>query len=130
MPARNADVLQRLEAPHRNRRIARPALRRRAGERPMVLFSVVAATALAAMALVPIAGPAFASLDLPVDAAATRTADTARRPLSAVDLACRGQAWGGESAGCLDAIAAESGRPRAVRMIAAAAPVSTTPNIF
>ena len=52
--------------------------------------------------------------------------------LSETDIACRGQAWGAESAECLATIAKESGRSEArkIRLIAAAEAQTTTPNVF
>ncbi|TIS02361.1 MAG: hypothetical protein E5X13_10600 [Mesorhizobium sp.] len=55
-----------------------------------------------------------------------------RLPQSQVEFACKGQSWGAENAECLRAIAEQSGqhRARAVRMIANAAPLTDTPNVF
>ncbi|TIV62878.1 MAG: hypothetical protein E5V89_32490, partial [Mesorhizobium sp.] len=63
---------------------------------------------------------------------APTTLKTARLPQPQVDFACKGQNWGAESPECLLAIAEQSGqhRARAVRMIANAAPLTNTPNVF
>ncbi|RUY02172.1 hypothetical protein EN991_36455, partial [Mesorhizobium sp. M7A.F.Ca.US.005.03.2.1] len=60
------------------------------------------------------------------------TTRTARLPVPLTDFACKGQAWGAESMDCLRAIAEQSGthKSRAIRMIANAAPLTGTPNIF
>ena len=128
----NADL--RLQAPERNDRRPKLALRQRASDHPMAMFIVLAACAFVAMAFTPTIGPAFASLNPPanvVDGAPTTT-KTARLPTPEIDFACKGQAWGAESADCLRVIAAQSGvhRARAVRMIASAAPLTDTPNVF
>lgn len=86
------------------------------------------------MAFTPTVGPAFASLNPPasvVDGAST-TIKTARLPMPETDFACKGQNWGAESVDCLRAIAEQSGthKARAIRMIANAAPLTNTPNIF
>jgi hypothetical protein len=47
-----------------------------------------------------------------------------------IDFACKGQAWGAESTECLRVIAEQSGKARAVRMIANAVPLAETPNVF
>jgi hypothetical protein len=114
-------------------RFPRLALRQRSREHPMVMFSVIVATAFLSMALFPTSGPAWASfggpLKLTEDAA---TAKTYRLPLSQIERACRGQAWGAESADCLGVIVKESGqgKPRKVRMIASVEKLTHTPNIF
>lgn len=110
------------------------AIRQRANEHPMMMFSVFVFASLTSMALAPASGPAFASMGTAprlVEGART-TAKTDRLPLSETDIACQGQAWGTESEVCLEAIAEDSGigEPRNVRLIANAAPVHTTPNIF
>ena len=117
-----------------NERHAKLALRRRASEHPVVMFSILGACALAVMFLTPASGPAFASLNPPANAVdgAPTTIKTARLPEPEIDFACQGQAWGAESAECLRVIAAQSGvhKERAIRMIANAAPLTTTPNVF
>ncbi len=100
----------------------------------MVMFSVIVATAFLSMALIPTSGPAWASFGEPlklVEDAATM-AKTYRLPMSETDRACRGQAWGAENADCLGVIAKESGvhKPRTIRMVASAEPLTHTPNIF
>lgn len=100
----------------------------------MAMFMALAACAFAGMAFAPTVGPAFASLNPPANIAdgALTTTRTARLPMPAIDFACKGQAWGAESADCLRAIAEQSGthKARAIRMIANAAPLTNTPNIF
>ncbi|TGQ45770.1 MULTISPECIES: hypothetical protein [unclassified Mesorhizobium] len=125
---------RRFQAPERNDRRPKLALRQRASDHPMAMFMVLAACAFVGMAFAPTVGPAFASLNPPanvVDGAPTTT-KTARLPMPEIDFACKGQAWGAESADCLRAIAEQSGvhKARAVRMIANAAPLTSTPNIF
>ncbi|MER8981623.1 hypothetical protein [Mesorhizobium sp. M0870] len=124
----------RLQAPERNDRRPKLALRQRASNHPMAMFMVLAACAFVGMAFTPTIGPAFASLNPPsnlIDGAQTTTR-TARLPVPVTDFACKGQAWGAESIDCLRAIAEQSGthKSRAVRMIANAAPLADTPNIF
>ena len=125
---------RRLQAPERADRRSKLALRQRANDHPMAMFMALAACAFIGMALTPTVGPAFASLNPPanvVDGAATTT-KTARLPVPATDFACKGQSWGAESVDCLRAIAEQSGthKARAIRMIANAAPLTNTPNIF
>ena len=125
---------RRLQAPERADRRSKLALRQRANDHPMAMFMALAACAFIGMALTPTVGPAFASLNPPanvVDGAATTT-KTARLPGPATDFACKGQSWGAESVDCLRAIAEQSGthKARAIRMIANAAPLTNTPNIF
>lgn len=110
------------------------AIRQRANEHPMMMFSVFVFASLTSMALAPANGPAFASMGPAprlVEGART-TAKTDRLPLSETDIACQGQAWGSESEACLVAIAEDAGmrEPRKVRLIASAEPVHTAPNIF
>jgi len=120
----------------RSRIFKRPrlALRERANEHPMAMFTVFVFASLTSMALAPSNGPAFASMGTtPRPIEATRTTEkTDRLPLSRTDIACQGQAWGNESEICLEAIAKETGvrEARKVRLIASAEPVRTTPNIF
>ena len=125
---------RRFQAPERNDRRPKLALRQRASDHPMAMFTVLAACAFIGMAFTPTIGPAFASLNPPanvVDGAQTTT-KTARLPMPATDFACKGQAWGAESVDCLRAIAEQSGthKARAIRMIANAAPLTSTPNVF
>lgn len=124
----------RLHGPERNDRRPKLSLRQRASDHPMAMFLLVSATAFSSMVMAPAAGPAFASLNPPaniVDGAST-TLKTARLPQPQIEFACKGQTWGAESPDCLRAIAEQSGqkKARAVRMIANAAPVTSTPNIF
>ncbi|QPC90568.1 hypothetical protein [Mesorhizobium sp. INR15] len=125
---------RRFQAPQRNDRRPKLALRQRASDHPMAMYMVLAATAFIGMAFTPTVGPAFASLSPPaniVDGAPTTTR-TARLPMREIDFACKGQSWGSESVTCLRAIAEQSGthKNRAIRMIASAAPLTTTPNVF
>ncbi|ESX60358.1 hypothetical protein X760_14515 [Mesorhizobium sp. LSHC422A00] len=117
-----------------NERRAKLALRQRASDYPVAMFSMLGACALAVMFLTPASGPAFASLNPPANVVqgAPTTIKTARLPEPEIDFACQGQAWGAESAECLRVIAAQSGvhKARSVRMIANAAPLTTTPNVF
>ena len=108
---------RRLQAPERNDRRPKLALRQRANDHPMALFVVLGAAAFAGMAFAPTVGPAFASLN---------------PPMPEIDYVCKGQAWGAESADCLRVIAEQSGihKARAVRVIANAAPLTDTPNVF
>lgn len=126
--------VRRFQAPERNDRRPKLALRQRASDHPMAMFMVLAISAFVGMMFAPTVGPAFASLNPPaniVDGALTTT-KTARLPMPEIDFACKGQAWGAESADCLRAIAEQSGvhKTRAVRMIANAAPLTSTPNVF
>jgi hypothetical protein len=125
---------RRLQAPERADRRPKLALRQRASDHPMAMFMALAACAFAGMAFAPTVGPAFASLNPPANIAdgALTTTRTARLPMPAIDFACKGQAWGAESVDCLRAIAEQSGthKARAIRMIANAAPLTNTPNIF
>jgi hypothetical protein len=124
----------RLQAPERNDRRPKLALRQRASDHPMAMFMVLAACAFIGMAFAPTIGPAFASLNPPANLVegAQTTTRTARLPMPVIDFACRGQAWGAESIDCLRAIAEQSGthKARTIRMIANAAPLTGTPNIF
>ena len=124
----------RLQASERNDRRPKLALRQRASDHPMAMFMVLAACAFVGMAFTPTIGPAFASLNPPanlIDGAQTTTR-TVRLPVPVTDFACKGQTWGAESIDCLRAIAEQSGthKSRAIRMIATAAPLADTPNIF
>lgn len=125
---------RRLQAPERSDRRPKLALRQRASDHPMAMFMALGAVAFAGMMFTPAAGPAFASLNPPANVVegAPTTNKTARLPMPEIDFACKGQAWGAESADCLRAIAEQSGmhRDRAVRMIANAAPLTNTPNVF
>jgi hypothetical protein len=128
---------QTLQAPQRNPFFPQIALRRRSNDHPMVMFSLIAATAIACMALAPSAGTAFATPGAPLKLTEqVRTTEKSSRlaPVSDVDVACRGQAWGAETSECLGVIAKEAGKvrqePVRIRMIADAGPAATTPNIF
>lgn len=117
----------------RSRIYRRPrlAIRQRANEHPMAMFSVLVIASLSSMVLAPTSGPAFASMGAAprsIDGART-TAKTSRLLLSETEIACRGQAWGAQSETCVETISKENGA-RKVRLIASAEPVRTTPNIF
>lgn len=114
------------------------ALRKRSADHPMAMFAIIASVAFASMVIVPTSGTAFASLG-PVAGPAVKqaegnrtTAKTDRMPTSETDIACRGQAWGSESTGCLAVIEKESGKGemRKIRVIADANGPSATPNVF
>ncbi|MDX8499537.1 hypothetical protein RFM99_14040 [Mesorhizobium sp. VK4C] len=128
------DASRHAYGPERNDRRRKPALRQRASDHPMATFMLIGACAFASMVLAPVSGPAFASLNPPANVVqgASTTLKTARLPEPAIDFACKGQNWGAENAECLRAIAEQSGqhRARAVRMIANAAPLTNTPNVF
>lgn len=114
--------------------LPRIALRQRANEHPMAMFTIFVFASLSSMALAPSSGPAFASIGTaqhPIERSHT-TAKTDRLPLSETDIACQGQAWGVESEICLNAIAKDTGvhEARKVRLIASAESMRTTPNIF
>jgi hypothetical protein len=125
---------RQLQPRERPARFPRLALRQRSSEHPMVMFSVIVATAFLSMALIPTSGPAWASFGGPLKLTedAATTAKAYRLPLSQIERACRGQAWGAESADCLGVIVKESGpgKPRKVRMVASTEPLTHTPNIF
>ncbi|AZO11258.1 MULTISPECIES: hypothetical protein [unclassified Mesorhizobium] len=129
-----ADMKRRAHGPELNDRRPKLSLRQRASDHPMAMFMLLGATAFSSMLLAPAAGPAFASINPPANVVegASTTLKTARLPQPAIEFACKGQNWGAESAECLRAIAEQSGqhRARAVRMIANAAPLTNTPNIF
>ncbi|RRI04956.1 hypothetical protein EH240_07340 [Mesorhizobium tamadayense] len=129
-----ADTSRREHGPERNDRRPKLALRQRASDHPMAMFMLLGATAFTSMVLAPAAGPAFASINPPANVVegAPTTLKTARLPQPQIDFACKGQNWGAENAECLRAIAEQSGqhKARAVRMIANAAPLTNTPNIF
>ncbi len=110
------------------------ALRRRSQEHPMVMFATVVAAAFVWTLMPGDTGMTQASASAPskVIQESTSTAKTSRLPMSDVDRACHGQAWGGESAECLRMIARDNGKADfRVRLIADAGPASpSTPNIF
>ena len=129
-----ADAYRRAHGPERNDRRPKLSLRQRASDHPMAMFMLLGVTAFTSMVIAPATGPAFASLNPPANVVegASTTLKTARLPQPQVEFACKGQNWGAESADCLRAIAEQSGqhKARAVRMIANAAPLASTPNIF
>jgi hypothetical protein len=129
-----AQTNQRPHGPERNDRRPKLALRQRANDHPMAMFMLIGTCAFVGMLATPASGPAFASINPPANVVegASTTLKTARLPEPEIDFACKGQNWGAESAYCLRVIAEQSGqhRARAVRMIANAAPLTNTPNIF
>ncbi|MDW6021535.1 hypothetical protein SAZ10_07125 [Mesorhizobium sp. BAC0120] len=110
----------------------RLALRRRSHEHPIAMFATIVAAAFVWILVPgePVVRPAASAPIKTLDH--TTTGKTSRLPMSAIDLACEGQAWGGESLDCVRMIARESGKADLkVRMIADAAPADlNTPNIF
>lgn len=134
MIATAQQVDRQLQPRERPARFPRLALRQRSSEHPMVMFSVIVATAFLSMALFPTSGPAWASFGgtLKLTEDADTTAKTYRLPLSPIERVCHGQPWGAESADCLGVIVKEAGlgKPRKVRMVANAEPLTHTPNIF
>ena len=131
---RIANANCRTHGPERNDRRPKLALRQRASDHPMAMFLLVGGCAFASMMVAPASGPAFASINPPANVVegAQTTLKTARLPERSIDFACKGQNWGAESVDCLRAIAEQSGqhRERAIRMIANAAPLTNTPNVF
>lgn len=131
---RIANANRHTHGPERNDRRPKLALRQRASDHPMAMFMLIGTCVFVGMLAAPASGPAFASINPPANVVegAQTTLKTARLPEPAVDFACKGQNWGAESVDCLRAIAEQSGqhRERAVRMIANAAPLTNTPNIF
>ncbi len=97
-----------------------PALRRRAAEHPMALFSVVAA-----VAILSVAAPWQVANTLTGPGAAMPRGSSVvpEKPVrSEIDLACEGQVWGSETPGCLLAIAKDGGKdmPARIRTISGA----------
>jgi hypothetical protein len=122
------------QASERSTVFARLALRERSENHPMVMFAAIVSAAFVWTLMPGETTVSAASAGAPVKEIreATTTAKTSRLPLSAVDRACEGQSWGGESLACVTMIARESGKADfKVRMIADAAPADlNTPNIF
>jgi hypothetical protein len=106
------------------------ALRQGSDDHPMAMFFLIVAMAFAAAALIPQSGAAFASFG--TRSLEPASAKTSRLAASETDIACRGQAWGAESEACLAVIARESGKGEdlRIRLVAAAYPGPTTPNVF
>lgn len=102
----------------------RMALRQRAADHPMIMFFVAAAAAFTAMAMVPPAGAAFATLGTSTQTVQTNVGAEEQQNvgLSEIDIACSGQAWGAQTPECLATIAKDSGRGdgRSIRVIAGA----------
>ena len=92
-------------SPRRHGYLSRIALRQRTQDHPMAMFFLIVVTAFVAAALISPSAAALASLgarDLPSSTGAGIAIE--------VDAACRGQAWGAESAACLAEIARKAGR--------------------
>lgn len=97
-----------------------PALRRRASEHPMALFSVVAT-----VAILSISAPWQVAGTLLLPAAVTPRGEPvmpAKPVRTEIDLACEGQVWGSETTNCLLAIAKDGGKdvPARIRTISGA----------
>jgi hypothetical protein len=111
----------------------RLALRRRSHEHPIAMFGTIVAAAFV-WTLIPGQPAVTPAASAPIKALdqTTTTGKTSRLPMSDVDRACQGQAWGGESLECVTMIVRENGKADLkVRMIADAAPTNpNTPNIF
>lgn len=122
--------------------ITRTQIRERTDEHPMAMFAVIVSAAFITFAVLPSTQSAFASTSKPTfivtdvlrtsdDDGVRTTAKTDRLPAATETAqACEGQAWGDESLDCLLVIAREGGKDGALRMIADATPVRTTPNVF
>ena len=123
-------------APGRNPFFAVLTLRERLNERPMVVFALIAWGACVSLALTSQPGPTDRAPGAPLTLAEIERASEKHNRLqlpSNSDEACRGQAWGSESAECLALLAREAGREYTgpVRQIASIRPANiTTPNIF
>ena len=65
----------------------------------MIMFFVVAAAAFTAMAMVPPAGAAFATLGTATQTVQTKAGAEEQQNvgLSDIDIACGGQAWGAQT---------------------------------
>jgi hypothetical protein len=115
---------------HRRSAFSILALRQRSDNHPMAMFFIIVAIAVAAAALISQSGAAFASFG--VRSVEPASAGTSRPASVGTEIACHGQAWGAESEACLSVIARQSGRGEdlRVRVIAAANPDPTNPNIF
>ncbi len=97
-----------------------PALRRRAADHPMGLFSVAATVAILSISMPwPAASLSPAAVDVPRAVDADKDLTPVR---SEIDLACDGQAWGSETPVCLLAIARDGGKelPARIRTISGA----------
>jgi hypothetical protein len=97
-----------------------PALRRRASEHPMALFSVVAT-----VAILSVSAPwqIASTLLVPETAAPHGDAIVPAKPVrSEIELACEGQVWGSETTNCLLAIVKDGGKdvPARIRTISGA----------
>lgn len=123
-------------APGRNPFFAVLTLRRRLNGHPMVIVALIAWGACVSLALLSQSGPTDRAPGAPLTLAEIERASEKHNRLqlpSNSDDACRGQAWGSESAECLALLAREAGREYAgpVRQIASIRPANiTTPNIF
>lgn len=106
----------------RHRGFPKLALRQRSAEHPMIMFFLAVAAGFTAMAVVPPTGAAFATFESPLGSRTASSEAPGNIGLSGIEIACHGQAWGGESAECLAMIARDSGRTggRKVRVVAGA----------
>jgi hypothetical protein len=127
----------KLQTPERHGRFPRIALRQRSKDHPMIMFAMLVSSAFASMVLMmPASGAVFTKPDDAPVRLADQSRDTDKterlRPMSDTDRICHGQAWGAENETCLLVIAKENGKAeqRKIRMIANAAPLRTTPNVF
>lgn len=125
-----------LQAPERKWHAPRLDLRQRSHDHPLAMFATIASAGFISMALIPTTGPAFASIGKPapvklVEEVRTTVKSDRLQPANPTDIACKGQAWGTETAECLTVIAKVSGKSDlAVRLIASAEPNGAVPNIF
>ncbi|MBS4017553.1 MAG: hypothetical protein KGZ68_04880 [Dechloromonas sp.] len=108
------------DAPKRSSTLSVPALRRRAAEHPMALFSVVAT-----VAVLSVSAPWQAASGILAPAAAAPRSEPvvpSKPARSEIDLACEGQVWGRETTNCLLAIAKDGGKdlPARIRTISGA----------
>src|SRR5262245_36185881 len=89
----------------------RLALRRRSHEHPIVMFGAIVAAAFmwTLVSGEPTVTPA-ASAPIKVVEQTQTKGKTSRLPMSDIDRACQGQAWGGESLECVTMIAHENGK--------------------
>ncbi len=96
-------------------------LRRRAADHPMGLFAIAATVAILSVS-VPLR---TADVSVPLVPQPVEREGAVHRPvqpMTEIDLACSGQAWGSEDADCLVAIAKDGGKdaPARIRTISGA----------
>jgi hypothetical protein len=98
-----------------------PALRRRAADHPMGLFSVAATVAILSIAT-PWQTTGMSPVAAPVAPHGADAGDDRKPVRSEIDLACDGQVWGRETPVCLLAIARDGGKelPARIRTISGA----------